>query len=316
VLGALNLDALTRDLPLDFFVLYSSATTLFGNPGQGAYVAANLALEALARQRRSQGRPASCVLWGAIDDVGFLARNTQIKDALLSRMGGAPLASATALDVLEALLVGGHSGLGVLPIDWRALARFLPTAATPRYAELARDLGGAPGEGEAEGSIDIRRLLGELPDSELLTTFSTLLRQEVSEILRVAPDRIDASRSIYEMGLDSLMGVELVVALESRFGVRLPVMTINESPTIDKLAARILAQLRGDTGTDPLGAGAGEAAGPAATPGRADPGDSTRAQIALLASRHAITVTAEDVDRIAQDVLEAAEPQGSQRMIR
>ena len=75
VLGAQHLHELTRDLPLDFFVLYSSATTLFGNPGQGNYVAANAALEALARARRAAGLPATCIRWGAIDDVGYLARN-------------------------------------------------------------------------------------------------------------------------------------------------------------------------------------------------------------------------------------------------
>ncbi|WZB74644.1 SDR family NAD(P)-dependent oxidoreductase [Achromobacter insuavis] len=81
VLGAYHLHSLTRHLPLDFCVYYSSATTLFGNPGQSNYVAANNWLEALAAQRRAEGLPATCVRWGAIDDVGFLARNQKIKDA-------------------------------------------------------------------------------------------------------------------------------------------------------------------------------------------------------------------------------------------
>src|SRR5690606_25151692 len=70
--GAQHLHELTHGLALDFFVMFSSATTLFGNPGQANYVAANHWLEALARHRRSQGLAATAVLWGAIDDVGFL----------------------------------------------------------------------------------------------------------------------------------------------------------------------------------------------------------------------------------------------------
>src|SRR5690606_37912404 len=70
VLGGQHLDAATRDLSIDFFVMFSSGTTLFGNPGQANYVPANIWLEGLARQRRAQGRPATCVRWGAIDDVG------------------------------------------------------------------------------------------------------------------------------------------------------------------------------------------------------------------------------------------------------
>src|SRR5690606_6426713 len=81
ILGALHLHELTLTTPLDFFVLYASATSLFGNPGQSNYVAANTWLEAMAGYRRHQGLPALCVRWGAISDAGFLARNEKIKDA-------------------------------------------------------------------------------------------------------------------------------------------------------------------------------------------------------------------------------------------
>lgn len=62
VVGAGNLHEISSGLELDFFVLYSSATTLFGNPGQSAYVAANSWLEGLARWRCVNGLPATCML--------------------------------------------------------------------------------------------------------------------------------------------------------------------------------------------------------------------------------------------------------------
>ncbi|OZI64234.1 type I polyketide synthase [Bordetella genomosp. 1] len=242
LLGALHLDALTRDCPLDFFVCYSSATTQFGNPGQGNYVAANTWLEAFTRQRRARGLPATAVLWGAIDDAGYLARNTQIKDALASRMGGRPLPAALALQALGELLRHGASGLGVLELDWQPLARFLPAAGTPRYAELALAGGGA----DSAAGDDISHLLATLDDEALHERVVEMVKREVGEILRVAPERIDALRSVYDMGLDSLMGVELVVALEQRFGQRLPVMALSESATIDKLGRRLVVLLRGE----------------------------------------------------------------------
>ena len=98
VLGAYNLHQLTLEQSLDWFILFSSATTLFGNPGQGNYVAANAALEALAHERREAGLAATCVRWGAIEDVGFLARNTEIRDALQGRMGGSTIESTAALE--------------------------------------------------------------------------------------------------------------------------------------------------------------------------------------------------------------------------
>ncbi|NOS86930.1 MAG: SDR family NAD(P)-dependent oxidoreductase, partial [Methylococcaceae bacterium] len=243
VLGAQYLHELTQSLPLAYFILFSSATTLFGNPGQGNYVAANASLEALAQHRRSLGLPATCVRWGAIDDVGFLARNEKLKAALQSRMGGSAIQSAVALDVLASLLLNDRSGLGVMELDWNALARFLPSADSPKFSELARSAG--QGDGDDVSADDIQRTLAELSDADLLATLIDMLKSEVGEILRIAPDKIDATRSIYEMGLDSLMGVELVVALESRFGTRLPVMALSQSPTITKLAERIIVQLKG-----------------------------------------------------------------------
>ncbi|MHB8849144.1 MAG: SDR family NAD(P)-dependent oxidoreductase, partial [Burkholderiales bacterium] len=245
VLGAYHLHQLTADCALDYFILFSSATTLFGNPGQGSYVAANAALEALARTRRVDGLAATCVRWGAIDDVGFLARNQSIKDALQNRMGGGALHSDVALDALESMLLADRSGLGVLELDWKALARFLPNADAAKFSEMARQQFGA--EVEIEHDNDIQRMLHELSGEALHTAVVDVMRQEVGEILRIGPDKIDPKRSIYDMGLDSLMGVELVLALESRFGIRLSVMALSESPTIARLAERIIELLTSRT---------------------------------------------------------------------
>jgi acyl carrier protein len=74
-----------------------------------------------------------------------------------------------------------------------------------------------------------------------------MVKNELSQILRISPDKIDPSKSIYDMGLDSLMGMELVIALEARFGVRLSVMTISENPSIEKLTQRLISLLRAQT---------------------------------------------------------------------
>jgi phthiocerol/phenolphthiocerol synthesis type-I polyketide synthase C len=296
VLGALHLHELTRELALDFFVLYSSATTLFGNPGQGNYVAANAALEALARSRRAAGLRATCVRWGVIDDVGFLARNPKLKDALQARMGGQALQSAVALETLESMLLADRSDLGILEVDWRALRRFLPTAGSPKFFDLTRNVGHT--EGDEEASFDLHRMLRELPEQEVHNTVADMLKVEVGEILRIAPDKIDATRSMHEMGFDSLMGVELVVAVENRFGTRLPVMALSDGPTVAKLATWIITQLRGDSGS--VGATAD-----------AD----TRAQIQRVASQHAVDIPGSaEIERIA-DKLRVAETASTRRMI-
>ncbi|MEQ1485778.1 type I polyketide synthase [Methyloglobulus sp.] len=283
ILGAQNLHELTLNMPLDLFILFSSATTLFGNPGQGNYVAANAYLEALAKHRRSSGLVATCVSWGAIDDVGFLARNEKIKDALQNRMGGSAINSAIALDALESMLAADCSSLGVMDLDWKALSRFLPSALTPKFSELTRNIG--DNNEDNDSFDDIQSMLSELSDAELLTTLIDMLKSEVGEILRVSPDKIDPTRSIYDMGLDSLMGVELVVALESRFGTRLPVMALSQSPTITKLAERIIQQLRGN---DAIETSSEE--------------QTTLAHVAQVASQHGIVASVEAISNLTEEI--------------
>ncbi|RTR05127.1 type I polyketide synthase [Halomonas nitroreducens] len=260
--GARHLDVLTRDDPLDFFVLYSSATTLFGNPGQAAYVAANHWLEALAAERRARGRPVTCVRWGAIEDVGFLARHTRTRDALQERLGGSALRADEALAVLEKMLATDAPSLGVLELDWSALARFLPTAEAPRFREIAH--GAGHDDHQDDSGQDIARLLAELSPEQLHATVTELLKAELAGILMIEEDRIDVHRSVYDMGFDSLMGVELMTAIEARLGVRVPVMVLSEASTLDRLSGVLIERLTRD----------------------ASQADSQDADLAALAARH------------------------------
>lgn len=279
--GAQYLHELTAHLPLDFFVLFSSATTLFGNPGQANYVAANHWLEALARHRLALGLPATSVLWGAIDDAGFLARNQDIKDALQSRMGGAALQAQAALQTLERLLLQRRSGLGVLELDWKALSRFLPAAGSPKFNELARLHNG---EQDEESDVDdIQRLLAEMDDPELIELFGEMLKQEISEILRLPTSKLDASRPLQELGLDSLMSVELVVAVEERFGMRLSVMELSEASSIGKITVRILELLRGNQEGD----------------GQSQSGNSLQSLASDTFSRHGIDLSRDDIAQLS-----------------
>lgn len=282
IMGALNLHELSLELPLDFFVLYSSATTLFGNPGQSSYVAANTWLEGLARYRRRAGLPATAVLWGAIDDAGFLARNEHIKEALESRMGGTALASKIALAELEQIILKNSTEEGFLTLNWQAMARFLPNAQAKKFSLLVKQL--AESDNEETNQLDIHSLMAELSAEELEALFIDMIKQEVGEILRVAIDKIDHNCSIYDMGMDSLMGVELVLALETRFGVRLSVMALAENATIGKLANKLIAIL------------ADEVVQPA------DTQEGILAQVSHLANIHASEASVQENQLLANDI--------------
>ena len=105
VMGGWLLHRLLEDAPLDFFVLFSSAGSLLGQPGQGNYAAANAFLDALAHHRRAQGRPALSVNWGAWAELGFAdTAGGKRLAARLALVGIRSMAPRQALEVLERML--------------------------------------------------------------------------------------------------------------------------------------------------------------------------------------------------------------------
>jgi hypothetical protein len=214
--GAIALDRLTRDDPVALFLLFSSATTLLGAPGQGAYVAANLALEALARRRRAEGKPALAVAWGPIEDAGYLAERRDARDALARRLGAKPMPAAQALAALPAIDESGLASAGVAETNWNEARRFLPILAAPFFAEVRSDAGSSPGDDSL-----IERL-AELDAEEALALIKTVVAEEAAAFCARRPR---ASIRFGRPGGDgSLMAVERL-ALESRLRIDLPVMS-------------------------------------------------------------------------------------------
>lgn len=236
VAGAWNLHRATQRCALDFFVVYSSATTYLGNPGQGAYVAANGFLEALVAHRRAAGQPATFMAWGPVEDVGFLARHAGAREALQARIGGASITSGEAMAALERTLAHGAAGEAVVRLDWRAISRGMPAAQARRYMTL--QTGGAAETSSEDGAL--LEQVRALPPAEAAALVETALRGQIARILHMSPERIDAGRSVLDLGMDSLMGMELGMAVEESFGVKLSVMAIAEGATVHTLAARIV----------------------------------------------------------------------------
>jgi acyl transferase domain-containing protein/NADPH:quinone reductase-like Zn-dependent oxidoreductase/acyl carrier protein/NADP-dependent 3-hydroxy acid dehydrogenase YdfG len=239
--GAWELHEATRDMALDFFILYSSATTLFGNPGQAAYVAANMALEALATERRALGLPATCIGWGPIADAGYLARNQRMLEGLVGRMGGAALQSDDALRALETLHDSSAANLGLIDLDWSTLSRFLPSAQAPKFSELARTVVGERDHGES--AQDLRRRLEGLVGEALANALTEIVRTEVAEILRTVPERIEPGTSLLDMGMDSLMAVELATSIGARLDIQLSALALSGGPTIESVVERVIRLL-------------------------------------------------------------------------
>lgn len=243
VAGAEHLDRLTRDLPLDYFVLFSSATTLIGNPGQGGYVAANGFLEGLARQRRTAGKPALAVAWGGIEDVGLLARNRSLKDALASRAGVKGMTAHDALNLMGEALSRPSADpddavLAIAEMNWTTARDHLPLLQSPTFAELIRE--DAAAEANKREKIDVSGLVATRPPEEVRKTIIDVIVEEIAHILRLPQENLSRSKPLSEAGLDSLMAVELAIGLEERLTLEAPLSASASSFNVMELADHIL----------------------------------------------------------------------------
>ncbi len=239
--GAEALDRLTRGDPIELFLLFSSVTTLLGNPGQASYVAANAALEAIAERRHAAGLPALAVGWGPIGDAGTLTRSHEVSQALARRLGAAHLRADEALDALPAMLAAG------LPVVYHAefagaRSKQLPLLASPLFELLPFQ----DGADEEERLGDLRTLAAGRSRDEARRVVADALAEAVASILQLPVAQVDPSRPLADFGMDSLMAVELRTAVETRFGVSLPLFSLSERITLAAMAARLVDPLFDD----------------------------------------------------------------------
>jgi acyl transferase domain-containing protein len=215
--GSLLLHEMTADRELDFFILYSSAASVLGSPGQGNYATANAFLDGLAHQRVAAGLPALSINWGPWTE-GMAASETVVRS--LALQGLTALTSDESHQVMEQLIVSGAVQATVLDVDWRRLRQRLSAFALPVLDLVAPDV--APGGGDSE-LVETLRAADEAERTELMTTH---VRNQLQEILSL-PQPPELETPLAELGLDSLMAVELSTRLQQQLE---PEITV--SPTI------------------------------------------------------------------------------------
>ncbi|NEY35539.1 SDR family NAD(P)-dependent oxidoreductase [Streptomyces sp. PRKS01-65] len=239
VRGAAVLSELTRDRELDFFHVCSSVATLGGNKLQGAYVAANAYLEALVRQRRAHGLPGSAHVLGGVGETGFVVRTGF--EQTLHRMGFGSVTPAEIWQAFERQLRHGPDVAVFGRVDWERMGQLLAGLNRPAFA-ACRQAAGRSGAGRAE---TLRSRLAVLGDDEAVEAVAAELAALVAEVAQTTPERVDRTCKLDQLGLDSLMVVELSVAVDRALGCNIPALELMAASCLDDLARRVLPLVAG-----------------------------------------------------------------------
>jgi len=245
--GAKILDDLTRDEPLDLFVLYSSASVQLGPVGQGSYVAANAELDALASARRSAGRHGLSVGWGQWSEAGMAIRATgPDPDRGWSARGLGWIDAAQGFAHLEQLLRDDATHALVAPIDWDRFLSSLPVGVDRSFfravAPHEQPTGPAPPRSNRPAAVVAEWRAAPAGDRRRLVVAHLAARAQ--HVLGTDSDLIADERvPLKDVGLDSLMSVELRNDLTRTLGTPLPATLLFDHPTLDALASYVLGAL-------------------------------------------------------------------------
>ncbi len=227
--GAMLLHEMTKQTELDFFILYSSAASILGSPGQGNYATANAFLDGLAQQRAAAGLPALSINWGPWTE-GMAASETVVRS--LALQGLTPLTSEESHEVMERLILGGDVQATILDADWRRMRQRLSAYALPVLEFIAPEV-----QTNRNDSLVVQTLRSA-DEAERPQLLIAHVSAELQQILSLEqPPKLDTP--LAELGLDSLMAVELSTRLQLQFE---PEITISPTIAFDYPSAGALAE--------------------------------------------------------------------------
>ncbi|GIL13953.1 MAG: polyketide synthase [Chloroflexota bacterium] len=262
VLGSWLLHQYLDDL--DFFVLFSSLGAVLGQTGQGNYAAANVFLDALAYHRRGQGQPALSINWGGWAELGLaMTSGAQRTIQYLEQQGINSFTPEQGIAALEYLMRRQLDGVGapqaaVMPVNWQTFREVRLAASQSR---LLADLTAAPGvsaadAGSASGAI--RADLLAVEPEQRREVLETYLQKQVARVLKLDPSRIEPSKPLGLMGVDSLMALELRNRLESDLGVAFSATLVWNYPTIVEMTPYVAGKIGIALAVEPSAAPADE----------------------------------------------------------
>jgi NAD(P)-dependent dehydrogenase (short-subunit alcohol dehydrogenase family)/acyl carrier protein len=246
VTGTWNLHQSSLDLELDFFICFSSAAALLGASGQGNYAAANSFMDAIAHYRQAQGLPALSINWGTWESGGMATTLKEASKQRLLQMGLGMIPPQEGLKILEQLLNVASPQIGVMQMDWETLFTQFPPGFEVPFLENLRESSSATSPQTTESEFLVT--LKAAPSNEQRNLLIDFIRQQLAKVLGLnSSDNINPDARLFDLGLDSLMAIELNNRFEIHLGCALNQSVIFNYPTVETLADYLAQELLGIT---------------------------------------------------------------------
>ncbi len=255
MLGAWILHNLTKDISLEFFASFSSFSTVIGAVRQANYNAGNSFLDAIAQHRNASGIGDGITFnWGALTGAGFVERNEKTAQ-YLDLLGMKAYNMPETLSVFGRFLPRQATNLAASRIDWNSLARFSSLIAnSPVYGSVVGE------DGEGEGGAIRSQIIQAAPDKRhsLMVDF---LAEQVAGVFGTDVSKISRDLPLNQIGLDSLMAIELMNRVESQLGISVPMGSVLNGPNVKELAIPVLETLLDSAGDELTDSTSGVSAG-------------------------------------------------------
>ncbi|NEQ64894.1 MAG: type I polyketide synthase [Symploca sp. SIO2D2] len=245
VVGTWNLHSLTQTQYLDFFVCFSSAAALLGSPGQSNYAAANAFMDTLMHVRRAEGLPGLSVNWGSWANEGMSAQLENLHQERSASFGLSPLPMDIGWMLLKEL-IGTQFGdspvsqVAVIDLDWSRYIPRIPSHARPFLSELSPAFDKSL-ESNTQPSFVLDLL--HIPSREQRKHLEVHVRNVVSNLLGLSLEKLDNNQSLFDLGLDSLMAVDLRRVLEKSIGKKLSSVIVFDNPTVTEMVEHLATEV-------------------------------------------------------------------------
>ncbi|MDO1449031.1 SDR family NAD(P)-dependent oxidoreductase [Rhodocytophaga aerolata] len=259
VLGAWNLHQASLNEPVDFFLMLSSISAIFGLPGQSNYSAANNFLDKLAHYRQSKGLAASSVNLGVLGMYAGMSKEGGQVINVLANQGWLPLTLTQVTAKLENILLQKPAQRMAANLDWKRFKEFFTHLnSDSRFAHLMTSEGLKNKSGSSTNAALVDQLIA-LPAETQPAFLQEKLAESLAKILGTSASKIDCTLSISKIGLDSLMLNQLRNWIQQKMGINYPLMKIAKGPSIAELATQLIGEL--SVGNTPAQAAAADTSG-------------------------------------------------------